>query len=452
MLFFLKKFSTITVLLCIATASAIAIPSYLVTFENQDNGKAIPDGITIGGLDVARLSPEEARQVLQEKFPSVPEKASLTLTSEKRMWNIPFVRLNAVYNYRLAVEQALQISEDPLSKLELLWHERNIPLAIQIDTKKLREELVAINQYYSKPAQNARLILENNTLKIIPEQPGRHIDIEKTVKSVLHALSAKNNLSIPKIPVVVKTVMPDITSKDLCDINKQLAVFATTFDQEEKNRLKNMQLAVQAIDGTILKPGEVFSFNGQTGPRLPQKGYREATAIISGSPSPSIGGGICQVATTLYNAALLAGLSIKERTPHSRPVSYVTPGLDATVADNSTDLKFINTSKNHVFISARVVDNQLIVKIFGKESDPSQKIKINPEVKIIQPGTIVKKDNSLSPGEVKVVKEGEKGYEVYVYRLFFKGKKEIKKELISHDYYRPVDTVIKVGPKLKADK
>jgi len=213
--------------------------------------------------------------------------------------------------------------------------------------------------------------------------------------------------------------------------------------------LANIKLAVEAIDGTILKPGEIFSFNRQTGTRSALNGYQEAEVLMSGKLSSGIGGGTCQVASTLYNAALRSGLKIEERMPHSRPVSYVAPGLDATVVDNSVDLQFVNNTKAPIFISARVIDNKITVRIFGKKEDHSLKIKINREVRAIQPEIIVNEDNSLPPGEVKIVQEGEKGYEVYVYRVFIKEKKELKKEQVSHDYYRPVNAVIKMGPKAK---
>jgi len=470
-----KKLFIVTVLICVATVSAIAIPSYLVTSKIWGNEKIIPAGTTVGGLDVSWLSPKEARQVLQEKFPSVPGNASLILKSQDRTWEIPFARLEATYNYQAAIEQALPTNQSTLEKLKLLCSKQEIPLTIQIDVKRLQEELAAINQVYYKPPRNARLILENNNLKVISGQPGRRIDIETTVESVLHMLSGtldktaataetfkaaatphtaatSVSFTIPAVPVTVKKIKPDIAAEELRAVNRQLAVFATTFYQKDENRSKNVQLAVQAVDGTILKPGEVFSFNDRTGPRSPQNGYQNANMLVSGELSPGIGGGICQVATTLYNAALRAGLKIKERTPHSRPVSYVPPGLDATVVEGSIDFQFTNNTKAPVFIAARINDNNIIIKIFGEKEDPSQKIKINREVRVIQPGTVVKEDSSLPPGEVKVARKGEEGYEVYVYRLFYKGEKEIKKELVSHDYYSPVDTIIKVGPRAKGKK
>ncbi|PKP39506.1 MAG: hypothetical protein CVT98_01510 [Bacteroidetes bacterium HGW-Bacteroidetes-15] len=172
---------------------------------------------------------------------------------------------------------------------------------------------------------------------------------------------------------------------------------------------------------------------------------KEATVIISGEFVPGIGGGICQVSSTLYNAALLAGMEIIERSNHGRAVGYLPPGHDATIAFNYKDLKFKNNLSHHILIAAETVGNRLIIRVFG-HNKTWEKIdikttdleKIEPEIQII-----TKED--LPEGERKLIQAGSPGYRVTVLRIFYDGDEEIKREKLSSDFYKPTPTIYHAG-------
>ncbi|MBC7082709.1 MAG: VanW family protein [Firmicutes bacterium] len=222
-----------------------------------------------------------------------------------------------------------------------------------------------------------------------------------------------------------------------------LASFSTTLKDPEKSRNHNVALAAAAVDGVVLQPGEEFSFDRVVGPRLAEAGYREARVISGGKSVPGIGGGICQVSTTLYNVALLAGLEIVERHPHSRPVDYVPPGLDATVAEGQYDLRFRNTLGVPLALSARVDGTRLVMEARAPLADAPD-VRVTTEVQETERPRLI---GGVGAGASGAVAEpggpaygGESGIRVAVWRSFSSGG-ETTKELVSEDYYKPVHAV-----------
>ncbi|MEW6228312.1 MAG: VanW family protein [Bacillota bacterium] len=213
-----------------------------------------------------------------------------------------------------------------------------------------------------------------------------------------------------------------------------LASFSTTIKDAERSRNHNIVVAASAIDGTVVQPGGVFSFDQAVGPRLASSGYKEARVISGGKSMPGIAGGICQVSTTLYNVALLAGLEIVERHPHSRPVDYVPPGLDATVSEGQYDLKFRNSLGVPLTLGAHVDGNRLVMEVRAPVEQPPR-VRVSTQITEIERPRLM---SAARPGDS--VSGGESGLRVAVWRSFEIGG-EIRKELVSEDHYEPVHVV-----------
>ncbi|AGC68170.1 putative factor for cell wall maintenance or synthesis YoaR [Thermoclostridium stercorarium subsp. stercorarium DSM 8532] len=169
-------------------------------------------------------------------------------------------------------------------------------------------------------------------------------------------------LSMPPTSPAVTTAPENTPTPD----PNLVSSFATVIYDKNENRVNNIKIAAEELDGTIIEPGEIFSFNETVGRRTKEKGYKEATIFVDGEKSKGVGGGICQVSTTLYNAALEAGLKIVERHRHSREVSYVEKGKDAAVAYNSKDLRFKNTKDYPIEIKVTVTEDEIRVSIYKK--------------------------------------------------------------------------------------
>ncbi len=195
------------------------------------------------------------------------------------------------------------------------------------------------------------------------------------------------------------------------------------------------------LDGTVVPPGDIFSFNETVGPRTREAGFEEAIIIAGQEFVPGLGGGVCQVSTTLYNAALKAGMKITERSRHSRMIHYVPIGLDAAVSYGVIDLKFQNTSKDYIVVCGEVYYGTVNIKILS-ESQSSYDIKIEPIIEdTVEPKTETKNDSSIEEGKEIIEKTGAKGYVTRVERYWLDKGKVLKREIISRDFY-PAETRI----------
>ena len=221
---------------------------------------------------------------------------------------------------------------------------------------ELREVVQEMAIRYQKvPVEPA---LDRETGAIIAEQPGIIVDVEKSVSNTLAAEEGEN------IELVLHKVKPRYQKESLEKVRSCIGSYKTWFHGSSA-RYKNISLACQGINNTIIWPGQEFSFNETTGPRTPERGYLPAPIILSGSFDMGYGGGVCQASSTLYNAALKAGLTITERHPHSKPVHYVPAGKDATVSYGDQDLRFINNRAGPLIVKASNNSGRICAEIWG---------------------------------------------------------------------------------------
>ena len=212
-------------------------------------------------------------------------------------------------------------------------------------------------------------------------------------------------------------------------------------------RNENLRVASNKVNGTLIHPGEIFSTN-KTIDVSTENGYQAAPIIVNGKLQPGVGGGVCQIATTLYNAVLYAELEVVERKNHSMPVGYIAKGKDATLAGDYIDFKFRNNMDYPVYIESYIEDNKLYMNIYGKEIRASnRKIVLNSSIinTIPQPAQKVIIDPTLKPGERIVEKKGRTGYNVELYKLIYVNDELVKTELVNTSYYQPVGAEVRVG-------
>ncbi|MFO7820194.1 MAG: VanW family protein [Halanaerobacter sp.] len=229
------------------------------------------------------------------------------------------------------------------------------------------------------------------------------------------------------------------------NLRSVLATHTTYFKNSDKERSSNIKLAAQKIDGRVIKAGDSFSFNQVVGPRTKERGFKESAEIVNNEYVTGVGGGVCQVSSTLYNSVLFAGLEIIERKNHSRPVTYVPLGRGATVYYDLIDFKFKNNFSHPIMIMAKVVDKQLTITLLGK--DPGIDVKVVTSApQTIDPEVIEKSDSDLEQGNKEVVQKSKVGYKVRTRRVIKSDSKIIEDELISEDIYPPINKIIKVNP------
>jgi vancomycin resistance protein YoaR len=231
-----------------------------------------------------------------------------------------------------------------------------------INRKKYHIFLEQLNKKISIPAENAKLDEHGN---IIPEQLGSQIHQQAFTEQIFAYFYAHkaSNLEIPIIPIYPKV------DSELLEVIRSMRIgsYVTSFNPQNKNRSNNIQLAAKAINNSVVFPGETFSFNQTVGKRTAGRGYLRAPVIVRGEFSEDIGGGICQVSSTLYNAVDNAGLTIVQRFSHTRSVPYIPPGRDATVSWYGPDFEFKNEYNQPVLIRARTLGHLLIIKLYSSD-------------------------------------------------------------------------------------
>jgi vancomycin resistance protein YoaR len=276
---------------------------------------------------------------------------------------------------------------------------QNLPVRITFDEAKLNDIVSAWKRQVDKPHKNAALSLA--TGGVIPEAKGVRL-MEAELKTSLLRSFYRNDSQYVAMPMVV--VEPKVTTESLrqAGIVVMQSIFSTRFNTEDVKRSTNVKLAADKINGQILQPGQTFSFNETVGPRDKASGFQEALEFFDGELVPGIGGGVCQVSSTLYNAALLANLDIKERLNHGKPLSYISLGRDATVVYGILDFKFVNSSNSPIMIVCEVKGDTLYAAVFGREKLEESIDIIITDQKEISPVTVKKPDPELTVGETKV--------------------------------------------------
>lgn len=317
--------------------------------------------------------------------------------------------------------------------------------SIEISTKEAIPEKIDIDKIYNdiyKEAKDAYIV--ENPFELHKEEKG--IDLGITIDEAKKILEEeKETYEIP-----LKITKPRVAVKDLGDklFKQNLSKYTTIYDSSNYNRASNIALAAKTINGTILLPGETFSYNGKLGNTTKAKGYKQGGAYVGGKVVQSYGGGICQVSTTLYNAVLYANLEIVERYNHSYAVSYVPAGRDATVAYGGKDFKFKNTRKYPIKIVANAKNGVVSISIKGIKEEKEYDIELTSTVLSSTPFTVIyEKNSALEEGKEKVIQKGFNGKKSIAYKIVKLKGKTISKTVLSKDTYKPMNKIVEVGTK-----
>lgn len=249
--------------------------------------------------------------------------------------------------------------------------------------------------------------------------------------------------------IPLKTLYPNVTTNQIGNeaFPNQLSKFSTSFSSSGSSRSTNISLAAQKLDGVVIMPGETFSYNQTVGQRTKAAGFKEATAYSNGQVVQEVGGGICQVSSTLYNAVLYANLEIVERSNHGFKPSYVKPGLDATVSWGGPDFKFKNNRNYPVRIKTDTSGKVLRIYIYGLKTDNDYTVTLDAQyVSNVPYKTVYQKDSSLSSGESRVIQSGSNGCKTATYKYLYDANGTlVSSECISRDTYNPHNKIVAVG-------
>ena len=429
-----------------------------VYFQNEKirevmHSEGIYPGVTIDGTDVSGMSTEEALKLLSGKYTTEVDGKTLTLYYDAEEWEIPFEAVGVGYDVESAVEKAGRLGREGTEKERmkavgaLLRSGEDIAVEYTYNSALLDEKLAEVAEEFDREAEDSKITRANGAFDITEEKEGRTMRRAETARLSAAVLETQES---GRAAIAADVTQPDVTYEDNQNVTDLIGSFSTTYSANDRNRNNNLEVGCRNINGTILAPGEVFSANEGLGEQTAAGGYKNAAVYNNGKVEPGMAGGVCQVTTTIYNAAIMAELEIVERHPHSMTVGYVPLGRDAAVAGTYKDLKIKNNTEYPVLIEASASGGKLAVNIYGHETHSagrSLEFETVYEATIPKPEEIVTEDPELPEGEREVTSSGRTGCKVSVYKKGFENGKQVSRDWFSSSSYRAVADEVRVGTK-----
>jgi len=427
----------------------IVVVSLVDAVDLYKNSNKILPGVSAFGVELEGLKKEEAREILQPIASKMIDSPRILVFEDKEFKFIPYKELDAFIDLNRVVEETYNIARTGnifkrIKNRIVVWRKgHEVPFQAEFNPQKFEDFQNKISSLINRMPRDA--YIEGN--RIIESRIGVKLDLEKYKEEINESLkSLDEEKYIVNLPVI--TIDPKITTQNILKelaINGELGTYPTSLENKEENTIYNIKLASEVINGILVKPQEIFSFNKYVGPAEKADGYKESTIIANGVFVNGYGGGICQVSSTLYNAALLANLPIVERYNHSvygEATKYVPLGQDAAIFYGFKDLRFKNNSDHAIVIFSKVFRDTLQISIFGGNEDKTEVEIISKDKKVIDYQIIREKDSKLEAGQEIIVQEGVPGYQIKTYRIVRKDGEE-KIGFLAEDTYNSVPMIIR---------
>lgn len=428
-------------------------------YAAEKTEEKIESGIRIGGVDVSDMDYEQAQKAVK---PVVNEKlgAKVELKIGEHKISLPLKKLGYRWSDDVIEEAVGAGKKGNILKrfkdvLDIQSHGKSYDIEIDATEKSLKENLKKQCEEYDLVAKNASLQFTGSGFEIIPEKNGYEVDYDATAKMIReHVDKNRDSSENFSVSATVKTTTPKYTAKDLEKVSDvAMGSFSTTFTVggSYENRNFNIKNGVEKVDGTILYPGETFSCNEVYAPWSEDNGWYPAGTYAEGEVVDSLGGGICQVSSTLYNALLRAEITVTERYSHSMSVSYVERAADAALAGDYKDLKFRNDTDAPIYIRGIYEEGQITFKIYGHDTRPENRSVeyVSVTTKTIPTKDEVTKDSSKPKGYKSVESEGHVGYVAELYKVVYEDGEEVSREKLHTSTYAMSPRKIVVGTKKK---
>lgn len=293
---------------------------------------------------------------------------------------------------------------------------------------------------------SATFVASGARVSIVPSKNGVGPDVSDFATNLTAALKTVGGVRSVELRTKVTAPARTTAQARAMGIGQRISAFSTNYSVALPSRTNNIHVLGAALDGKLVAPGDTFSLNGAVGQRTAAKGYQEANAIVKGKLVPQMGGGICQVATTLFNAVFMSGLPITERTPHSFYIAHYPMGRDCTVSWDGPDLRWKNTTGSWILVSVVNTPGSITISLYG--TSPGYKVTYTtvPFTNNVPFGTDKVSDPTLPAGTQKVVAPGENGGKTAVTRVVKKNGSTVRTDVFASEY-APVAQTVNVGTK-----
>ena len=393
------------------------------------------------------LDAQTARQVIVESLASFDRGGAVPLPVRTDAPQVTIATLTA------AQRRASQIIAAPI-QLRVAASTLRVPrwrLARILDLDTMRFTGAAADAYFASlerqvdaPPKDATFAIDGNKIRVVPSKPGLALDVPRSAAAMLAAAERTTN-RVASLALAEQQPSRTTADAQAMGIVGTVGAYETVYGGDP-NRIHNVQLVAHLVDDKLIAPGATFSFNDTTGERSAEKGFLEAPVIVNGELQTGLGGGVCQVSTTVFNAAYEAGLRITARTNHALYISHYPLGRDATVNYPDTDLKFVNDTPHWLLLRTWVGSSSLTVALYGTPQNRRVETITQP-LRVTSPPPVTKTvDATLKPGETVVDDPGMPAQSTSVERKVYDAKGALLSDETWFSSYRSMPKIVRVGP------
>lgn len=421
-----------------------------------DNETTICKGVFIDEVDVSGMTRAEAQAAVDQFMDGIRSK-KITIKMNKKSVDTTLGDLGYTYKQNDNIDQALSLGRagnliKRYKDLKDIEHGNIVyPLTFSFDESNLNDFVKKkVSQYNAAPI-NALVSRKGGRFVYTDEVVGKKVNIDKTVAELKDKILNNWNRSDIVLDAVVEDDAPKYTKEILQKCNTLLGTYTTVYADSAPGRAANLANGSRLINNTVLYPGEVFSSYDHLSPFTQEHGYYIAGAYLQGKVIESIGGGSCQVTTTLYNAVLGAELEVVQRQAHSMVISYVDVSKDAAIAGTYKDFKFKNNHDVPILIESYTQGRRITFNIWGNETRDTKHRTVKYKSVVLSktnpPADVIKKDPNLPTTYYKVTQSAHVGYRAELYKIVYEDNVEISRTLVNKSTYNAAPRYITVGTK-----
>lgn len=416
----------------------------------------IISGVTIGGTDVSGMNASQAEAAVKKTADEYASRKITLKLDEERMAETTLTELGmSVEDLESVIRQALDYGKkgNPLTCYKILKsaekneNKKDFPIEYGVSEESADEALEEKLSGILKQPTDAKLTQNGGETVVEEDVPGEKVDVKKTVSNINSFIAEDREQGDNAVIVATAESEADITAGDLEGIKDVLGTFTTYYGESDDGRTMNVESGANHIGGTLVQPGEEVSADDLMAPYTEENGYAMAASYENNEVVESMGGGICQVSTTLYNALLLAELEITERYEHSMQVSYVEPSMDAAIADDVKDLKFRNNMETPVYIEAVLSGGNITFNIYGKEVRPEGRTieYISETLETVESDETRYVATEDPIGTVYTRDDGHTGLKAQLWKVVYEDGAEVSREAVNYSTYLASGKTVAVG-------
>lgn len=406
-----------------------------------DDGR-ICDGISVGGIDIGGMTAEEAEQAVNAYAEGKKsQKIEIDVNGkivEATVGDIGYmVSAGDFMESAMSVGRTGNMLQNVRAVKAAAQGKISYPIKTELDESALKKFVKQKCEKCCTKVKNAEVKREAGKFIYTESRDGVTLDADETCRMIQEAVETSNGTDTIHITANVKVQKPKLTQETAAKCKDRIGTFSTVYSAGNVNRSKNLANAARLINGSVLYPGKTFSVHDAISPLTEENGYYEAASYNNGKVEDSLGGGVCQVSTTLYNAVLRAELEIVERSPHSMVVSYVKPSMDAAIAGDYKDFKFKNNTDVPIYIEGGTQSGTIYFHIYGEETRSQEReVRFESEVTdTIEPGADkITLDKTKPESFMEVTQEAHTGYKAILWKFVKQDGKETKTQVNSSTY------------------